>query len=270
MRNTDEGKQRLSEAEKRTNTALARQLEATEKKRKQDDEEEDQPEDARAKRNKIVDDVKVASQTTAHKRADYAEVQVREKRGVDQRDHDSDGDEEDENESPERHAKHRRLNLNKLTFYDDITNEKLSTLEVFKARNEEIQYFKEHRVYRKVPRDGKKVIGIKWIDVNKGDSKNPNVRSRLVAKEFWQKKENYLFAGTPPVESLRYLLSTVARSQKRNIGDMVNDVSRAYFHARTQRPIYVEIPSEDFDDGDEYNCAELDFSMYGTRDAAVD
>ncbi len=90
-----------------------------------------------------------------------------------------------------------------------------------------------------------------------------------MAKEFRQKKENDLFAGTPPVESLRYLLSTVARSEKGNMGVMVNDVSRAYFYARTQRPVHVEIPPEDYEDGDEYNCAELDFSMYGTRDAAA-
>ena len=43
------------------------------------------------------------------------------------------------------------------------------------------------RVYDKVPRSrawrvGKKVIGVRWIDISKGDSINPNYRSRMVAK----------------------------------------------------------------------------------------
>ena len=31
---------------------------------------------------------------------------------------------------------------------------------------------------------GGKIIGTRWIDVNKGDEKNPVYRSRLVGKEF--------------------------------------------------------------------------------------
>ncbi len=250
MKSTERGKQRLEEAEKRTNDALARNVEAAEKKRKQQEEAKD--EDHRAKRKKNDDD-----------------TVGQEKRKGDQRDHEDNADEGEESHVPGRHAKQRRVDLNKLTFYDDVTNEKLNTAMVIKARSEEIGYFKKHKVYRKVPRDGKKVIAIKWIDINKGDNKTPNVRSRLVAKEFRQKKENDLFAGTPPVESLRYLLSSAARCEKGSVGVMVNDVSRAYFYARTQRPIHVEIPPEDYEDGDEYNCAELDFSMYGTRDAAA-
>ena len=40
------------------------------------------------------------------------------------------------------------------------------------------------------------------------------------------------------------------------------------FYAKAVRPVYVVLPSEDFEDGDENRCGELIMSMYGTRDAA--
>ena len=48
---------------------------------------------------------------------------------------------------------------------------------------------------------------------------------------------------------------------------MVNDVSRAYFCAPARRQVFVELPDEDNTTGDKM-VGELNFSMYGTRDAA--
>ena len=47
---------------------------------------------------------------------------------------------------------------------------------------------------------------------------------------------------------------------------MVNDVGRAFFCAPARRQVFVDLPSEDGGGGDE--IGELNFSMYGTRDAA--
>ena len=47
---------------------------------------------------------------------------------------------------------------------------------------------------------------------------------------------------------------------------MVNDVKRAYFFAPAKRPVYVELPPEDWEPG---KCGRLCKSMYGTRDAAA-
>ena len=60
---------------------------------------------------------------------------------------------------------------------------------VRKAREDEMKFIRDMHVYDKVPRSlawraGKKVIGVRWIDVNKGDSINPRYRSRLVAKAY--------------------------------------------------------------------------------------
>ena len=49
---------------------------------------------------------------------------------------------------------------------------------------------------------------------------------------------------------------------------MYADVSRAYFYAKAVRPVYVKLPVEDREEGDEARCGKLLMIMYGTRDAA--
>ena len=72
-------------------------------------------------------------------------------------------------------------------------------------------------MYRKVRRSwvkarGEKVIGVRWIDINNGDSENPDYRSRLVAKYFKTKYDarEDLYAATPPTEALRLVVSHAA------------------------------------------------------------
>jgi len=119
-----------------------------------------------------------------------------------------------------------------------------------------------------------KIITTKWVDTNKGDSDNPNCRARLVGRELAFKKRTDLFAATPPLEALRMMVSLVAcRQGSRNPKDrfilMTNDVKRAYFYAPATRPIYITIPEEDWEEGDEGMVGKLNLSLYGTRDAAM-
>ena len=113
---------------------------------------------------------------------------------------------------------------------------------------------------------GLKVIGVRWIDINKGDSEHPDYRSRLVAKDFKGDDRPDLFAATPPLEALKLLISIAASNPGLHI--MINDVKSAYFHAAVKRPVYIELPKEDRLEGDEDMVGELRLSMYGTRDAA--
>ena len=50
---------------------------------------------------------------------------------------------------------------------------------------------------------------------------------------------------------------------------MINDVSRAYLYAKSEKPTFVELCEEDKKDGDEEMCGELRVSMYGTGQAAL-
>ena len=73
--------------------------------------------------------------------------------------------------------------------------------------------FWKMQVYTRVPRamqkmKGRKVIGVRWVDVNKGDSESTDMRSRLVGQEFNTGKNDELCASTPPLESLRFVISS--------------------------------------------------------------
>ena len=75
-----------------------------------------------------------------------------------------------------------------LVAFDDITGHELDPRLMTRARKEEIAYFKSMGVYEKVSvnecwgETGKAPIAVRWVDINKGDTQNPNYRSRLVAK----------------------------------------------------------------------------------------
>ena len=130
------------------------------------------------------------------------------------------------------------------------------------------------RVYEKVTlaecmkATGRKPIAVRWVDINKGDTTNPNYRSRLVAKEFKGNDDRpEWYAATPPSESLKLMLHRLASNRKFKL--LYADVSRAYFYAPAARPVYVQLPDEDKEPGDEGMCGKLRVSMYGTRDAAM-
>ena len=171
---------------------------------------------------------------------------------------------------------------------DSLTGQPLDPELVRKARQEELKYFKDKGVWTKKPRQeayqrmGKAPISVKWIDVNKGDNITPKYRSRLVAREIRRAGEDPIFAPTPPLESLRTVLSlamTDLEGDDKHIRDgiseertqiMVIDISRAYFNASKGEdgdPKYVELPDED-PDKEKGLCGMLNVHMYGTRAAA--
>ena len=60
---------------------------------------------------------------------------------------------------------------------------------------------------------GRQPIGTRWVDTNKGDDAVPSVRSRMVARELNMRSEFELFAATPPIDSIPFLLSCAASGQ---------------------------------------------------------
>ena len=155
---------------------------------------------------------------------------------------------------------------------DDVSGVALDPVKVQAARQLEMDYFRRMVVYNKVHRScakGKKFIRTKWIDINKGDVTSPEYRSRLVAMEFNEYVDPSLFASTSPLEAMRYILSrasTEIGGKRRAI--MTVDVSRAYFNSVCTRDVYIEIPAEDRQPGDEVKVGKLRLCLYSTRDAA--
>ena len=161
-------------------------------------------------------------------------------------------------------------------FVDDMNGFKaLDKDKVIDARKLEMNYFKKMGVYKKVKREesqrlGVKVITTKWLDTNKGDEANPNYRSRLVGREIKNDNRLDLFAATPPLETLKFLTAMCAKGQNGSHRKRmaVIDIKSAYFYAPSKRPVFIEIPDEDKEEGDSGYIGRLELSLYGTRDAA--
>lgn len=159
-------------------------------------------------------------------------------------------------------------------FVDDVKGGTLNREMVIEARKLEMAFFKKMGVYREMHRSelpaGARTITTKWVDTNKGTESEPNYTSRLVGREIKTDSWPDLFAATPPLESLRYILSLCASSQSGSKPHRLLsvDVKRAYFYAPARRPIFIELPEEDRLPGEENMVAQLNLSLYGTRDAA--
>ena len=79
--------------------------------------------------------------------------------------------------------------LSKLAFadghqwaHDDVTGVELDPELVRQAREVEMTFFRKMEVYTRAPRSmqrmkGGKIIGVMWVDVSKGDSEKPDMRS---------------------------------------------------------------------------------------------
>lgn len=142
------------------------------------------------------------------------------------------------------------------------------------GRAEEIRIFREMDVYTPIEKGalppGAVVIGTRWVDVNKGSKEAPEVRCRLVAKEYASERREDLFAGTPSMASVKFMLSLLASSEggmaPTSTRMLILDIKRAFLHGRAKRELYVELPRED-PRWRPNLCARLNRSMYGTRDA---
>ena len=87
----------------------------------------------------------------------------------------------------------------------------------------------------------------------------------VCAREFKSDGRPDLYAGTPPLEALKAIIS-IAANNRETFSIMHIDVSRAYFDAKAQRPVLI--PVEDRTGTDAGKVGLMKKSMYGTRDAA--
>lgn len=160
---------------------------------------------------------------------------------------------------------------------DDVKGGPLPVSLVKEARAKECSYLMKHGVYEYasiadcIRVTGRRPLGLKWIDTNKGGPDAPLVRSRLVCTEVRRPGLEPIFAATPPLDTLRASLVKAASRWGRTGKDLkiqLIDVSRAHFYAQSVRDVYVRLPAEDPRHGEAGLCGKLVRTMYGTLDAA--
>lgn len=105
------------------------------------------------------------------------------------------------------------------------------------------------------------------MDTNRGDTQNPNIRCRYVAKGLALTKTDEFFAAMPPLEAMRMLISFVASGRVGSTGDrevLIIDAREAHLHVCPDRDVFVRPPPEIRRKG---RCGWLRRCLYGTRDA---
>ena len=149
--------------------------------------------------------------------------------------------------------------------YDIYTGAKLNEGQVRAGRETEVGRMLEFEVFEVVEEGiaaGHRVWNAGWLDSQKNESL---VRSRLVVKQVrGADKREDVFAGTPPLAAMRYVLSRAAsRGKTRSIG--VWDISVAFFHAKITEEVYVRPPANLRVQGQVWR---LKRAMYGTQVAS--
>ena len=148
-------------------------------------------------------------------------------------------------------------------FINDVSGCRLDPIKMRQARAEELQEVHRFGVYVEAPIGeairvtGRKPIGSRWSDINKGDEKAPKYWSRLCAKVFRASdpQKAGCFAATPPLEALKLLLSMCmsewdndldrGRTKRGKWKVMFMDATRAHFHSAVREAIYVDLPHEE-------------------------
>ena len=168
-------------------------------------------------------------------------------------------------------------------YFDERTGEALDPNLVRTAESEEIAFLKRIDLYVETDvaecwaKTGKAPISTKWVKVNKGTVEAPEVRCRLVARDFKPKGEKDrgdLFAAMPPLEAKKALFQQAVNENARNracgregIKLMLIDVKKAHLNGVVGEDeyAYIELPGEAGKSG---KCGRLKRRLYGMRQAA--
>ena len=101
-------------------------------------------------------------------------------------------------------------------FVDDLTGQRLDPVLCRIARKKEMDFIREKGLWVKrsvrecLERTRGPPVTVRWVETNKGDDVNPNIRSRLAARQIRGPGQDAVFAPTPPLEALRTVLSLAA------------------------------------------------------------
>ena len=109
-----------------------------------------------------------------------------------------------------------------------------------------------------------KLVGTKWVLVNKGTAAAPKVKARLVCQEFATYKDADLFSGTPGLAAVKLILADLACDcDGRHL--MLMDVTGAFLYGSVDRDVAIRLPAEA--GAGPGVVGVLTKSLYGLRDA---
>ena len=143
-------------------------------------------------------------------------------------------------------------------YKDDITRQ----------RQREVEYYRSVRVYDEVPLGVLRGHGARSHRCSVGPRAEEvgGVQNKIrIAKEIMLYDDPSLFAGTPPLEELKCLLSELSCNKYYVMGHV--DVSRAYVFAAARRALNVRTAQLGQEPGDDARCGKLKQTMHGTRGA---
>ena len=90
-------------------------------------------------------------------------------------------------------------------------------------------------------------ISTKWVVKNKGSNSSPVIKARLVGQEFADSTmRGELFAGTPGLPALRYLISKLATVSpgREKMSLAILDIKSAFLYGKARRKIAFEFTSK--------------------------
>ena len=134
--------------------------------------------------------------------------------------------------------------------WDDVKGGWLDREKVREARMEEVGYMKRKLLWDEVLRNdtsGQRIVSVKWVDTNKGTENKPEMRCRLVARDFRgaDKDREDLFAAAPPWELKKLLMSHAAeRSNGKTRKMLLIDVKKAHLNSECTEDVFIELPEE--------------------------
>lgn len=164
--------------------------------------------------------------------------------------------------------------------FDCKIGEALGPLLVDVVRKEELAFMKKICLYDEVSIDecweaiGKGPVSTMWVDVNKGTSSHPDVRCRLVARDFKPRGERDrvdLFAAMPPLEAKKLLFKMAVSTEPELRGGrwerpqlMFVDIKTAHLTGKVPdgEKAYIELPQGAARPG---VCGRLRRWLYGMR-----
>ena len=175
------------------------------------------------------------------------------------------------------HALRARYDVEGWTYWNDVPGRELNQEFMTAARRMDIDVVGKMEVWRNVPREqcvaetGRRPIGTRWVDANNGHDASPKVMIRKVTHELKRINGFKLFATVPPTDYINCFPSCPAsgQDQAQQFSVMFVYAKNAYFYAPSMRMACVDIPKEDWENGDGNRCALSLRSLCGTRGAAL-